>query len=115
MRKLRQRRLWMVPNGNSWTVVKYRENEIMPEGAKKIKRITSKVVAKEIKFEEMKPGFLAIIKNKKDEKYLLKHQGYSKDGAAKDGLSKCVENFSDFSDLENNGCYVHYQKKITQF
>ena len=52
---------------------------------------------------------------KKDEKYLLKHQGYSKDGAAKDGLSKCVENFSDFSNLENNGCYVHYQKKITQF
>ena len=94
---------------------KYRENEIMPEGAKKIKRITSKVVAKEIKFEEMKPGFLAIIKNKKDEKYLLKHQGYSKDGAAKDGLSKCVENFSNFSDLENNGCYIHYQKKITQF
>ena len=94
---------------------KYRENEIMPEGAKKIKRITSKVVAKEIKFEEMKPGFLAIIKNKKDEKYLLKHQGYSKDGAVKDGLSKCVENFSNFSNLENNGCYVHYQKKITQF
>jgi len=94
---------------------KYRENEIMPEGAKKIKRITSKVVAKEIKFEEMKPGFLAIIKNKKDEKYLLKHQGYSKDGAAKDGLSKCIENFSNFSDLENNGCYIHYQKKITQF
>ena len=46
---------------------------------------------------------------------ILKHQGYSKDGAAKDGLSKCVENFSDFSDLENNGCYIHYQKKITQF
>ena len=40
---------------------------------------------------------------------------FKKDGAAKDGLSKCVENFSDFSDLENNGCYVHYQKKITQF
>ena len=94
---------------------KYRENEIMPEGAKKIKRITSKTEAKRIDFQEMKPGFLAIIKNKKDENYLLKHQGYSKNGAAKDGLSKCIENFTNLSDLENNGCYVHYQKKITQF
>ena len=94
---------------------KAKDRHYMPEGAKKIKRLTSKTVAKKIEFQDMKPGFLAIIKNKKDEKYLLKHQGYSKDGAAKDGLSKCVENFSDFSDLENNGCYVHYQKKITQF
>ena len=94
---------------------KAKDRHYMPEGAKKIKRLTSKTVAKRIEFQDMKPGFLAIIKNKKDEKYLLKHQGYSKDGAAKDGLSKCVENFSDFSDLENNGCYVHYQKKITQF
>lgn len=94
---------------------KAKDRHYMPEGAKKIKRLTSKTVAKKIEFQDMKPGFLAIIKNKKDEKYLLKHQGYSKDGAAKDGLSKCVENFSDFSDLENNGCYIHYQKKITQF
>ena len=94
---------------------KAKDRHYMPEGAKKIKRLTSKTVAKRIEFQDMKPGFLAIIKNKKDEKYLLKHQGYSKDGAAKDGLSKCVENFSDFSDLENNGCYIHYQKKITQF
>ena len=43
---------------------KYRENEIMPKGAKKIKRITSKVVAKEIKFEEMKGNFLAISRQK---------------------------------------------------
>ena len=94
---------------------KAKNRHYMPEGAKKIKRLTSKTEAKRIDFQQMKPGFLAIIKNKKDEKYLLKHQGYSKDGAAKDGLSKCVENFSDFSDLENNGCYVHYQKKVTQF
>ena len=94
---------------------KAKDRHYMPEGAKKIKRLTSKTVAKKIEFQDMKPGFLAIIKNKKDEKYLLKHQGYSKDGAAKDGLSKCVENFSNFSNLENNGCYVHYQKKITQF
>lgn len=101
----------------SRTKYKYtvKDRHYMPEGAKKIKRLTSKTEAKRIDFQQMKPGFLAIIKNKKDEKYLLKHQGYSKDGAAKDGLSKCVENFSDFSDLENNGCYVHYQKKITQF
>ena len=101
----------------SRTKYKYtvKDRHYMPEGAKKTKRLTSKTVAKKIEFQDMKPGFLAIIKNKKDEKYLLKHQGYSKDGAAKDGLSKCVENFSDFSDLENNGCYVHYQKKITQF
>ena len=101
----------------SRTKYKYtvKDRHYMPEGAKKTKRLTSKTVAKKIEFQDMKPGFLAIIKNKKDEKYLLKHQGYSKDGAAKDGLSKCVENFSDFSDLENNGCYIHYQKKITQF
>ena len=101
----------------SRTKYKYtvKDRHYMPEGAKKIKRLTSKTEAKRIDFQQMKPGFLAIIKNKKDEKYLLKHQGYSKDGAAKDGLSKCVENFSDFSDLEKNGCYVHYQKKITQF
>ena len=101
----------------SRTKYKYtvKDRHYMPEGAKKTKRLTSKTVAKKIEFQDMKPGFLAIIKNKKDEKYLLKHQGYSKDGAAKDGLSKCVENFSDFSNLENNGCYVHYQKKITQF
>ena len=101
----------------SRTKYKYtvKDRHYMPEGAKKIKRLTSKTEAKRIDFQQMKPGFLAIIKNKKDEKYLLKHQGYSKDGAAKDGLSKCVENFSDFSDLENNGCYIHYQKKITQF
>ena len=94
---------------------KYRENEIMPEGAKKIKRITSKVVAKEIKFEEMKGNFLAIIKNKKDDKYLLKYTGYSKEGAASEGISKCMEQFKNISDIENNGCYVHYQKKVTQF
>ena len=101
----------------SRTKYKYtvKDRHYMPEGAKKIKRLTSKTEAKRIDFQQMKPGFLAIIKNKKDEKYLLKYQGYSKDGAAKDGLSKCVENFSDFSDLENNGCYIHYQKKITQF
>ena len=91
---------------------KAKDRHYMPEGAKKIKRLTSKTVAKRIEFQDMKPGFLAIIKNKKDEKYLLKHQGYSKDGAAKDGLSKCVENFSDFSDLENNGCYVHYSSQL---
>ena len=91
---------------------KAKDRHYIPEGAKKIKRLTSKTVAKKIEFQDMKPGFLAIIKNKKDEKYLLKHQGYSKDGAAKDGLSKCVENFSDFSDLENNGCYVHYSSQV---
>ena len=94
---------------------KYRENEIMPAGAKKIKRITSKVVAKEIKFEEMKGNFLAIIKNKKDDKYILKYTGYSKDGAASEGISKCIEQFKNILDIENNGCYVHYQKKITRF
>ena len=94
---------------------KYRENEIMPKGAKKIKRITSKVVAKEIKFEEMKGNFLAIIKNKKDDKYLLKYIGYSKEGAASEGISKCMEQFKNISDIEDNGCYIHYQKKVTQF
>ncbi len=54
-------------------------------------------------------------KVKKDCFKFIKSQETAKDGAAKDGLSKCVENFSNFSDLENNGCYIHYQKKITQF
>ena len=48
-------------------------------------------------------------------KYLLKHRGYSKDRATKEGLYKCVENFSNFSDLESNGYQVHYQKKVTRF
>ena len=91
---------------------KAKDRHYIPEGAKKIKRLTSKTEAKRIDFEGTKPGFLAIIKNKKDEKYLLKHQGYSKDGAVNEGLSKCVENFSDFSDLENNGCYVHYSSQV---
>ena len=94
---------------------KVKDRHYMPEGAKKIKRLTSKTEAKKINFQEMKGNFLAIIKNKKDEKYLLKHHGYSKDGAAKEGISICVENFSNFSNLENNGCYVHYQKKVTRF
>ena len=94
---------------------KFRQNEIMPEGAKKIKRITSKVVAKEIKFEEMKGSFLAIIKNKNDDKYLLKYIGYSKKGAASEGVSKCMEKFPQFTDINNNGCYIHYEKKVTKF
>jgi len=94
---------------------KFRQNEIMPEGAKKIKRITSKVVAKEIKFEEMKGSFLAIIKNKNDDKYLLKYIGYSKKGAASEGISKCMEKFPQFTDINNNGCYIHYEKKVTKF
>ena len=94
---------------------KFRQNEIMPEGAKKIKRITSKVIAKEIKFEEMKGSFLAIIKNKNDDKYLLKYIGYSKKGAASEGISKCMEKFPQFNDINNNGCYIHYEKKVTKF
>ena len=94
---------------------KIRDSEYMPEGAKKIKRITSKVVAKEIKFEEMKGSFLAIIKNKNDDKYLLKYIGYSKKGAASEGISKCMEKFPQFTDINNNGCYIHYEKKVTKF
>ena len=87
----------------------------MPEGAKKIKRITSKVVPEEIKFEEMKGNFLAIIKNKNNDKYLLKFIGYSKVGAAKEGFTKCMEKFANFSDQENNACYVHYESKVGKF
>ena len=94
---------------------KIRDSEYMPEGAKKIKRITSKVVPEEIKFEEMKGNFLAIIKNKNDDKYLLKYIGYSKKGAASEGISKCMEKFPQFTDINNNGCYIHYEKKVTKF
>ena len=94
---------------------KIRDSEYMPEGAKKIKRITSKVVPEEIKFEEMKGNFLAIIKNKNDDKYLLKYIGYSKKGAASEGVSKCMEKFPQFTDINNNGCYIHYEKKVTKF
>ena len=63
---------------------KFRQNEIMPEGAKKIKRITSKVVAKEIKFEEMKGSFLAIIKNNIPKKKIKKKgKFYSRDSIKK--------------------------------
>ena len=94
---------------------KIRDSEYMPEGAKKIKRITSKVVPEKINFEEMKGNFLAIIKNKNDDKYLLKFIGYSKVGAAKEGLTKCMEKFTSFSDQENNACYVHYESKVGKF
>ena len=94
---------------------KIRDSEYMPEGAKKIKRITSKVVPKEIKFEEMKGNFLAIIKNKNNDEYLLKYIGYSKAGAAKEGLTKCMEKFTNFSDQENNACYVHYESVVGNF
>ncbi len=94
---------------------KIRDSEYMPEGSKKIKRITSKVVPEEIKFEKMKGSFLAIIKNKNDDKYLFKHIGYSKAGAAKEGLTKCMEKFTNFSDQENNACYVHYESVVGKF
>ena len=59
--------------------------------------------------------FLAIIKNKNDDKYLLKYIGYSKKGAASEGISKCMEKFPQFTDINNNGCYIHYEKKVTKF
>ena len=96
------------------TKYKYRvsDRHYIPEGAKKIKRITSKVVPKKINFKEMKGNFLAIIKNKKDDKYLLKYLGYSKEGASKEGMSKCIENFSNFTEIDNNGCYLHYSSQV---
>ena len=96
------------------TKYKYRvqDRHYIPDGAKKIKRITSKVVPKKINFKEMKGNFLAIIKNKKDDKYLLKYLGYSKEGASKEGMSKCIENFSNFTEIDNNGCYLHYSSQV---
>ena len=69
----------------------------------------------EIKYQDLKGNFLAIIKNKKDEKYLLKNRGLTKEAAANNGIEKCKENFPNVLDLDNNGCYIHYQKKVTQF
>ena len=94
---------------------KAKDRHYMPEGAKKIKRLTSKTVAKRIDFQNMKPGFLAIIKNKKDEKYLLKNTGFTKEAAANNGIEKCKEKFPNVLDIDNNGCYIHYQKKVTDF
>ena len=77
----------------------------MPEGAKKIKRLTSKTEAKKINFQEMKGNFLAIIKNKKDEKYLFKTKGPSKKIAESIGLKDCKSKHSE-------GCYVHYSSRV---
>ena len=63
----------------------------------------------------MKGNFLAIIKNKNNDEYLLKYIGYSKAGAAKEGLIKCMEKFTNFSDQENNACYVHYESVVGNF
>ena len=83
--------------------------------AKKIKRLTSKTKAQKIKFQDMKGRFLAIIKNKNDKKYVKKNRGFSKEEAASIGLTKCKEKFPNFSDLENNGCYVHYETIVNDF
>ena len=40
---------------------------------------------------------------------------YSKAGAAKEGLTKCMEKFTNFSDQENNACYVHYESVVGNF
>ena len=39
----------------------------------------------------------------------------TKEAAANNGIEKCKENFPNVLDLDNNGCYIHYQKKVTQF
>ncbi len=99
------------------TKYKYRvsDRHYIPEGAKKIKRLTSKTKAQKIKFQDMKGRFLAIIKNKNDKKYVKKNRGLSKEEAASIGLTKCKEKFPNFSDLENNGCYVHYETIVNDF
>ena len=43
---------------------------------------------------------------------ILKYLGYSKEGAAKEGMSKCIENFSNFTEIDNNGCYLHYSSQV---
>ena len=101
----------------SATSLKYRVSSTYnkPKGAKVIKSIKAKKIHKEIKYQDLKGNFLAIIKNKKDEKYLLKNTGFTKEAAANNGIEKCKENFPNVLDLDNNGCYIHYQKKVTQF
>ena len=104
-------------NRVSRTKYKYKtkDRHHIPEGAKKIKRLTSKTKAQKIKFQDMKGRFLAIIKNKNDKKYVKKNRGFSKEEAASIGLTKCKEKFPNFSDLENNGCYVHYETIVNDF
>ena len=101
----------------SATSLKYRVSSTYnkPKGATVIKSIKAKKIHKEIKYQDLKGNFLAIIKNKKDEKYLLKNTGFTKEAAANDGIEECKENFPNVLDLDNNGCYIHYQKKVTQF
>ena len=73
-----------------------------PKGATVIKSIKAKKIHKEIKYQDLKGNFLAIIKNKKDEKYLLKNTGFTKEAAANNGIEKCKENFPNVLDLDNN-------------
>ena len=55
-----------------------------------------------------KDNFMAVIKSKDDEKYILKVSGPSKKLAGKKGIKKCKES-------GKTGCYVHYASEKTQY
>ena len=40
---------------------------------------------------------------------------FTKEAAANNGIEKCKEKFQNVLDIDNNGCYIHYQKKVTDF
>jgi hypothetical protein len=52
--------------------------------------------------------YLAIVKNKNDDKYLVKAEAETKELAIKKGLMKCKQQNPDLTGSGNTGCYVHY-------
>ena len=64
--------------------------------------------AKKIDTSEVSNNFIAVIKSKDDEKYILKVSGSSKKLAGKKGIKKCKES-------GKTGCYVHYASEKAQY
>ena len=60
------------------------------------------------KIDTIDRGFIAVIKSKDDENYLLRVSSVTKKRAQKKGLKKCKE-------TGNTGCYVHYSGTEPQY
>ena len=65
-------------------------------------------ISKIDKGEEMSSKYMAVIKSKDDENYLLKVSAETKKLAKKKGLKKCKE-------TGNTGCYVHYSGEAPKY
>ena len=65
-------------------------------------------ISKIDKGEEVSEKYIAVIKSKDDENYLLKINAATKKLAKKKGLKQCKEE-------GNTGCYVHYSGEAPKF